>query len=78
MEGDNLASFVSASHRRVWRLMGAFAEQEGLIGFDKTDRVLECWQFYGASLNGWGSGPDHVLWEQFARMSPLTEKTNDK
>lgn len=53
--------------------MSTFAEQEGLFGLSVTDRVLDCWLYHGKSLNGWGSGLDHVLWEKFANKFPLQE-----
>lgn len=50
--------------------MSTFAEREGFHGFQNTSRVLQCWLYYGATVNGWGSGLDHARWERFATESP--------
>ncbi|KAJ5531249.1 hypothetical protein N7527_004642 [Penicillium freii] len=62
--GDDLGQFVSPLQVKTWRQMSTFAEREGFHGFQNTSRVLQCWLYYGATVNGWGSGLDHVRWER--------------
>ncbi|KAJ5680309.1 hypothetical protein N7455_008600 [Penicillium solitum] len=68
--GDDLGQFVSPLQVKTWRQMSTFAEREGFHGFQNTSRVLQCWLYYGATVNGWGSGLDHARWERFATESP--------